>query len=161
MESIGRHRVTCGNISDSQVDSMLTGEKVHILYVTGYVCIETGVRWEKYVCDRLEKSDVRRLRVFRVKYASGGRFLENLLICGCLADKILPEEAFHPSPYRGVELPTYVISRLADPGKLVLDPCCGMGYTARATVAAGMAFRGNELNRARLAKTMRFLQKNP
>ena len=38
--------------------------------------------------------------------------------------------------------------------ELVLDPMCGMGYTAQATRNRGMSFRGNELNQKRLEKTI-------
>ena len=39
----------------------------------------------------------------------------------------------------------------------VLDPCCGAGYTARAAMRFGMTFYGNELNPARLKKTVAYL----
>tara|TARA_Y100000310_G_scaffold272733_1_gene287885 strand:- start:4125 stop:4691 length:567 start_codon:yes stop_codon:yes gene_type:complete len=37
---------------------------------------------------------------------------------------------------------------------VVLDPCCGAGYTAKAAVKYGLSFRGNEINSARLSKTI-------
>ena len=37
---------------------------------------------------------------------------------------------------------------------IVLDPMCGMGYTAQAAIKYGLAFRGNELNSVRLQKTI-------
>jgi len=45
--------------------------------------------------------------------------------------------------------------------KIILDPMCGMGYTAQAAIDAGYAFRGNELNEKRLSKTIARLQKKP
>tara|TARA_R110000744_G_scaffold24244_2_gene60967 strand:- start:3422 stop:3994 length:573 start_codon:yes stop_codon:yes gene_type:complete len=42
--------------------------------------------------------------------------------------------------------------------KIILDPMCGMGYTAQATVDRNMSFRGNELNKKRLDKTIKRLQ---
>jgi DNA modification methylase len=44
--------------------------------------------------------------------------------------------------------------------KIILDPMCGLGITSRSAVAIGAAFRGNELNAARLAKTINFLEAN-
>ena len=41
---------------------------------------------------------------------------------------------------------------------IILDPMCGMGYTAQATVDNGFYFRGNELNSKRLQKTIARLQ---
>lgn len=43
--------------------------------------------------------------------------------------------------------------------KLVLDPMCGMGYTAQASINRGYKFRGNELNYKRLQKTIKRLSK--
>lgn len=45
------------------------------------------------------------------------------------------------------------------PGETILDPCCGMGYTARLAVRNKMRFVGNELNAARLSKTVAILQR--
>ena len=44
------------------------------------------------------------------------------------------------------------------PGEVLLDPCCGMGYSARLAVNTGMRFRGNELNARRLGKTKAILE---
>lgn len=38
-------------------------------------------------------------------------------------------------------------------GAILLDPCCGLGYSARLAVQRGAIFYGNELNAARLDKT--------
>jgi predicted methyltransferase len=39
-------------------------------------------------------------------------------------------------------------------GDKILDPCCGMGYTAQIAIDNGMYFYGNELNAKRLQKTI-------
>lgn len=36
----------------------------------------------------------------------------------------------------------------------ITDPCCGLGYTARYAIEHGLSFYGNELNQARLDKTI-------
>lgn len=43
---------------------------------------------------------------------------------------------------------------------IVMDPTCGMGWTARACIENGIAFRGNELNSKRLSKTIARLEKS-
>lgn len=43
---------------------------------------------------------------------------------------------------------------------IVLDPCCGLGTTARAALEHGARFYGNELNEVRLSKTVEILMKN-
>lgn len=44
--------------------------------------------------------------------------------------------------------------------QLILDPMCGMGYTAQAAIDRGLSFRGNELNEKRLGKTIERLKKD-
>ena len=44
--------------------------------------------------------------------------------------------------------------------KIILDPMCGMGYTAQATIDKNLIFRGNELNAKRLDKTIARLEKS-
>jgi len=200
---IGKHKVTCGSLISPEVDAMLAGERVDVLYsdppwgdgnlaywqtmnrkmtgaetpqvkhdelydrimglvrayVDGYVFIETGLRWKDYVIQRFLDAGLVRLSSFPLTYRSGAKLMENVLVCAS-ASLLIPEFTFCPSPYRGAELVRRVVGSVARPGGIVLDPCCGMGYTARAAVAAGMQFRGNELNQARLDKTIAFLKKS-
>lgn len=44
---------------------------------------------------------------------------------------------------------------------LILDPMCGMGYTAKATIKRGLTFYGNEINEKRLEKTAAKLKADP
>jgi DNA modification methylase len=61
---------------------------------------------------------------------------------------------------KGLNLVKFVFTKmLPKDSSIVLDPMCGMGYTAQATVDAGLSFRGNELNQKRLEKTIKRLQK--
>lgn len=61
---------------------------------------------------------------------------------------------------RGLNLVKFVFTKmLPKDASIVLDPMCGMGYTAQATVDLGLSFRGNELNEKRLEKTIKRLQK--
>ena len=43
--------------------------------------------------------------------------------------------------------------------KIILDPMCGMGYTAQASINRNLSLRGNELNKTRLEKTIQRLAK--
>jgi hypothetical protein len=54
---------------------------------------------------------------------------------------------------------TTAVAPLAQPGHILLDPCCGLGFSARAALAFGMRFFGNELNESRLAVTRSHLLK--
>lgn len=124
-------------------------------YVDGFVFIETGLRWREYVTDRLRGAGLVNLSAHSLKYMSGSKQLENVLIAAGTSPAY--RFNFDPSPYKGAETSRRVIASVATPGGIVLDPCCGMGYSARAAVAAHMKFRGNELNRKRLEKTIAFL----
>ena len=44
-------------------------------------------------------------------------------------------------------------------GQTVLDPCCGMGYTAKFALENNLIFRGNEINGKRLQCTIDKLEK--
>jgi tRNA G10 N-methylase Trm11 len=124
-------------------------------YVRGYVFIETGPRWVAYVAERLKI--FRDVQTYSLTYDAGPD-----LPCGIICATTLETPwklSFDPGPYRGAELVRRIVADVAKPGGIVLDPCCGMGYTARAAVAAKMRFRGNELNQARLDKTIAYLTK--
>ena len=54
----------------------------------------------------------------------------------------------------------YIFNYLNIPNDgICLDPMCGMGFTAQASINRGMSFYGNELNKKRLEKTILRLKK--
>lgn len=71
-----------------------------------------------------------------------------------------------PSPPHGEPVTRAVISGAMNQlwslgrrtNRIVLDPCTGLGMTARITDTHGDLFRGTELNPARLARTVAWLQ---
>jgi len=127
-------------------------------YVDGHVFIETGLKWEAETVEALSGS-VHKIRVYRVLYNSGRKMNESVLIHGVTNPSIV-EMQFDPSGMTGgVAVPTKCIESVATKGGIVLDPCCGMGFTAKAAVHNQMRFFGNEFNSARLQKTIDFLQK--
>jgi hypothetical protein len=127
-------------------------------YVDGHVFIETGPRWERETVDALGGL-LQSVRVYRLRYRSGNAMLSNVLIYGVTGQRHAPM-AFDPTGMCGPEVPRRCIAAVASAGGIVLDPCCGMGYSAKAAVAAGMRFRGNEFNAKRLQKTIDFLKAN-
>ena len=59
-----------------------------------------------------------------------------------------------------LKLVEYIFNYLEVPEEgICLDPMCGMGFTAQASINRGMTFYGNELNLARLQKTKARLEK--
>ena len=127
-------------------------------YVDGHVIIETGKAWLGETVNML-RPVVHNIDVYTLQYRSGSRMLECVMISG-VTNPSYPKMSFNPTGMHGYEVPKQSIASIATPGGIVLDPCCGMGYTARAAVSAGMQFRGNEFNPVRLAKTVKFLERS-
>jgi len=119
-------------------------------YVRGHVFIETGCAQERYVTARLGEAcaDV---VAYHAVYSGG----PHVLLVGNTSGQ---SQSLPFDPYDEPELETRAISSVAIPGGIVLDPCCGLGYTAIAAIANGMRFRGNEFNRKRLEKTIAKLE---
>ena len=90
-------------------------------YVSGYVFIETGLRWEEYVIQRFLDAGLVRLASFPLTYRSGAKLMENVLVCAS-ASLLIPEFTFCPSPYRGAELVRRVVGSVARPGGIVAGP---------------------------------------
>lgn len=59
-----------------------------------------------------------------------------------------------PTPPHGEPVTQAVLETVVSPGMIVLDPCTGLGMTARITHKLGGKFRGTELNSARLARAI-------
>ena len=54
---------------------------------------------------------------------------------------------------RGFTVVDCMFEEFCPSGGIVLDPMCGMGYTARACIKRHLTFYGNEINEKRLQKT--------
>jgi hypothetical protein len=93
---------------------------------------------------------------YPIWYMSGAKPMRNVLLAGATAGNRLPDLSECPK-MTGAAVSRYCVKLAGVRDGIVFDPCCGMGYTARAAVAAGMRFRGNELNAKRLQKTIQFL----
>lgn len=198
VQVIGDHKVTNGSIESPEIDAMLAGEQVDILYsdppwgdgnlkywatmnkkmtgqevapisydallarirglvetyVRGHVFIETGLRWEDSIVEEMS-GYLSGVRAYHLEYKSGSRTLTNVLVHGTNAE--CAPFTIDPTGGSGYANVKRVVENVAVPGGIILDPCCGMGYTAQAAVDTGMRFRGNELNAKRLAKTIKRL----
>jgi hypothetical protein len=124
-------------------------------YVAGYVFIETGLRWREFAINRL-KPLLGIVQEYPIWYMSGGKRIQNLLLAGAMTGNRLPDLS-ECVTMTGAAVSRYCVKLVGVRGGIVFDPCCGMGYSARAAVGAGMRFRGNELNAKRLQKTIQFL----
>jgi|GEM_PF-5457200 len=132
-------------------------------YVNGFVCMETGAAGVDGVVREFTGAGLYGIEVFQCIYDANR---ECDVVIGATSasyadDKIKsvvsPVEG---KPLKGVAVPKYILGRLGGNECGVLDPCCGMGYTAKAAVHNRMRFAGNELNAKRLQKTIDFLTKS-
>jgi len=135
-------------------------------YVNGYICVEAGHRGTDAVLRRFADNDLHGVRSFTTQHAWGSA---RLIIGGTsqefgLKGKLTSINGVlwsgREQASKGASISRLTVASLGVRGGLVLDPCCGMGYTARAAVAAGMRFAGNEFNAKRLQKTTDFLRKS-
>jgi len=123
--------------------------------VSGHIFIETGPRWVTMVQDMFQQA-YGNARAYEMLYPGGKKMLTCWLVVSS-NDGSGPYRGFNPTGMHGAKVPRECVLSVRQPGRGLLDPCCGMGYSARAAIAAGMVFRGNELNAKRLAKTAAFL----
>lgn len=122
----------------------------------GVIFVEMGLRWVDELAAIMRACGRAEAARWTVQYKAGNELLPNAL---WYSGPSLPA-GFNPTPLRGAALPRYCIAPFARPEGIVLDPCCGKGYTARAAVAHGMAFYGLEYNASRLAVSRAWLEKH-
>jgi hypothetical protein len=126
-------------------------KKTIVENVDGYIFIETGNRWLEETLEII-KPVVHNIKIHNLVYKSGSKMLPNPLIsCSTSRDLVFPACLDGMS---GLDVPKAAIQSVAKPDEIVLDPFCGMGYTAQAAIDNGMLFAGNELNAKRLQKTI-------
>lgn len=63
-----------------------------------------------------------------------------------------------PEPPHGEPVTRAALAAVVVPGSVVLDPCTGLGMTARVTHRLGGLFRGTELNSKRMEVTAKWLR---
>jgi hypothetical protein len=137
-------------------------------HVSHYLLIEYGPRWKEMIQTYGIKAGFTPVGITVLKYRGGATTLP--LDLHFFAKK--GSGAQYPADFAstvqdsiGYETLTRVFGALApalrrlSPQPIVLDPCCGMGYTSQAALDFGLVFRGNELNRTRLEKTLARLRK--
>lgn len=153
---------------DQFLSSVFNAAKNH---VTDYLLIEYGVRWRDDIVARGRAAGFDLISTIDIQYRGGknGSMLPLDLHVFSKNGGQLPSgyvaHVENSHGFDGVKRAFYPFAELLKekyPNEeiKVLDPCCGMGYTAQASINCGFAFRGNELNRARLEKTIRRLEKS-
>jgi hypothetical protein len=134
-------------------------------YGDAYLLVEYGLRWREIIDTFGASAGYESHGVVPLLYQGGGKALPLDLHLFAKRGWSYPD-GYHAAVANstGYETLRRAIPPLADIVRargaptILLDPCCGMGYSAQAAVDTGLAFRGNELNEVRLAKTIARLQ---
>lgn len=66
----------------------------------------------------------------------------------------------NPHGLSGEEMTRHIFSEVADAGDIVLDPCIGLGMTARIAHEFGMRCWGMEISPSRLSRTLEWLEQS-
>jgi len=139
--------------------------KIASAYVDDFLLIEYGVRWKDLIQKRGVAAGFSPWGIADVFYRGGSKLLPlHLHVFTRYGAQVPSGYLAAVNGTHGFATVRAAIAPLASryasvaPPRIVLDPCCGMGYTARAAVECGLRFRGNELNKARLAKTIQRLR---
>lgn len=129
-----------------------------INHVEGYVFIESGKKTINSIAEKM--NDVLyNLKLFDVYYKSGNKWLPNKILVAGTNPKYFFQKNLTGIHCNGFKLPDICIGAVKKKGGIVLDPFCGLGNTAKATIKHNMIFRGNEFNQMRLSKTIKEIKK--
>ena len=126
-------------------------------YAEDRIIIEFGQRWRGDIITLCKKYNLLHNECTQGFYKSGSKFLPFDIHFISKKEKFSLNESMKETcrKYHGLNLVQEIFNFYCPKNtKIVLDPFCGMGYTAKATLDRNMIFRGNEVNKKRLEKTI-------
>jgi hypothetical protein len=125
-------------------------------FAKGVIFIEYGLRWDDLILRKANMFGLKHAYAIETFYGSGKKLLPlHLHILHRSKQMTIPDEYIQEVQLtHGYETLKTAVAPFIVKGGIVLDPCCGMGYSAQIAIDNGMRFRGNELNKARLLKTI-------
>jgi len=129
-----------------------------IRYTDGWVVIEYGKRWTDLLIQKALDHGLSFCGKVEALYGSSNHPLDIVFFRTDGPRQIDLSPIYHLKGYKCVK----EIFKLLKPssGGVGMDLCCGMGYTAQACIDNGLSFIGNEVNKARLNKTIARLEKD-
>lgn len=119
------------------------------------VFVEMGLRWVDELSDAMARAGLPERRRWQILYGPKKKPLPNVVTLFGPHDI----EIALPDPPHGEPVTRAILGAVVKPGMLVLDPCTGLGMTARITHQLGARFRGTEMNATRLERTALWLRK--
>ncbi len=125
----------------------------------GILFVEYGQRWKDLVVEKAENVGFTCQLVIEMLYGNSPPRPLDLIIFSRKSLSISDEyqdAVYHTTGYKSLQA---AITPFIDNQSVILDPCCGMGYTAQFAIDNGLTFYGNEINKKRLDKTINRLKK--
>jgi len=119
------------------------------------VFVEMGLRWVDELVAAMAAVGLPLQRQWRCLYGQKKKPHANML--SLFGPRDIPVTM--PDPPFGEPVTRAALEACVRPGMIVLDPCTGLGMTARITHTLGGRFRGTELNPARLERTAAWLRR--
>lgn len=126
-------------------------------YLNGYFFLEIGVKCPKEIIQQIFDG-LYNFVENDVYYKSGSDWLPSKLYVATTNKNIVFRKNLNGVKCNGPILPRLCIDATAKENEIVFDPFCGLGNTAKATIANNMTFYGNEFNSKRLNKTLELLR---
>tara|TARA_Y100001973_G_C5195692_1_gene334095 strand:- start:1900 stop:2517 length:618 start_codon:yes stop_codon:yes gene_type:complete len=134
--------------------------KVCKKYAKNLLFVEYGIQWKDDIINLGEKYGFIHNQIIDVRYRSGSKLLPLHLHVFSKTSLDLSQDYIdsvtNTHRYKTLKKALMPFSK---EGMTILDPCCGMGFTAGIAKQTGMTFYGNELNSKRLEKTIKRLEK--
>ena len=120
------------------------------------VIIEMGLRFSDYFRNVIEKNtEFNMKQIFNTLYRGGHKLLPLHIMYFANTNNFTFDESSITNTF-GDKCTDAIIQQCAFDGAVVLDPCCGFGRTFRMAHKYNMIFRGNEINKARLSKAIKY-----
>lgn len=125
----------------------------------GLVFIEYGCKWNDSFIEVAGQHGLKLAGKTEMLYGNPKRpLMLNIFTNGdsdFVASKEYLDGIYHKHGFASLEA---ALGPVAEKGMKILDPCCGLGYTAKFAVKHGLTFYGNELNAKRLESTIERLK---
>lgn len=133
---------------------------VAAIYTKNLFFLEYGVRWRSDIKRLGEKFNFVDNGTIKTRYKSGSKFYPlDLHVFSKIPVELSCPYLDSVAGTRGYSTIQAAVKPFVVKGGALLDPCCGMGYSAKIAKDNGMIFYGNELNLKRLNKTIKRLEK--
>lgn len=142
----------------SYTDFLIRMFKIATMHTKNIIMVEYGLRWNDEVIRLGRDSGLLYIGGAECLYRSGAKMLPQAFNLFSKVPIITPDDYFQRLYHKtGLEFMTLAATPFYVPNGIILDPCCGLGLSARLALRLNMRFRGNEINRVRAEKTISLL----